>query len=76
MSQERRVRDAADYRAPLPVDHQHRHSQPTSAAKAMSSTIKVSSGYGRDRRQSVRFGHCVAISHLVDANSKYEPRES
>jgi len=30
--------------APLPVDHQHRHSQPTSAVKATSSTIKVSGG--------------------------------
>ena len=30
--------------APLPVDHQHRHSQPISAVKATSSTIKVSSG--------------------------------
>jgi len=29
--------------APLPVDRQHRHSQPTSAAKAMISTINVSS---------------------------------
>jgi uncharacterized protein YjbI with pentapeptide repeats len=30
--------------APLPVDHQHRHSQPISAEKATSSTIKVSNG--------------------------------
>jgi len=30
--------------APLPVDHQHRHSQPTSAPKATISTISVSSG--------------------------------
>jgi hypothetical protein len=30
--------------APLPVDHQHQHSQPTSAPKAMIRTINVSSG--------------------------------
>jgi hypothetical protein len=30
--------------APLPVDHQHRHSQPTSAPKATISTINVGSG--------------------------------
>ena len=30
--------------APLPVDHQHRHSQPTSAPNATIRTISVSSG--------------------------------
>ena len=32
--------------APLPVDHQHRHSQPTSAPKATISTINVSAPAG------------------------------
>ena len=30
--------------APLPVDHQRRHSQPTSTPKATISTINVSTG--------------------------------
>jgi hypothetical protein len=39
-----RNRDAADYRALCQVGRQHRHSQPTSAPKAMINTTNISSG--------------------------------